>query len=107
VPQLFLLSHLIKHGETTYYSLSRDLPYNSKYILKVIKALEADSLIHREKVGNKKLINITSAGREMFKEINKERSSFFQAFNDSGITWEELINFYSVMEKINSTFLKK
>jgi len=106
-PQFFLLSCLHKLGETTYYSLSRQLPYSSKYILNLIKNLEENNLIERKKVGSKKIIKITAPGREMFKAVDKERIIFFKKINVSGISWRDLVTFYSVMEKMNEIFLKK
>ena len=103
-PEFFLLSCLNKLGETTYYSLSRQLPYSSKYILNLIKNLEKNNLIEREKTGNKKLIKITSQGREMFKEIDKERIKLFQKINDNGVSWKDMVTFYSVMERMNEIF---
>lgn len=106
-PEFFLLSCLSKLGETTYYSLSRQLPYSSKYILNIIKNLEKNNLIEREKAGNKKIIRITSPGREMFKAVDKERIKFFQKINANGISWKDMVTFYSVMERMNDIFQGK
>lgn len=103
-PEFFLLSCLNKLGETTYYSLSRQLPYSSKYILNLIKNLEKDSLIEREKTGNKKIIRITPLGMDMFQAVDKERVKFFQKINTHGISWKDMETFYSVMEKMNEIF---
>ena len=105
--QFFLLDCLNKLGETTYYSLSKQLPYNSKLILNLIKDLEKLNLIERTKVGNKKIIKITSPGKVMFEALGKEKNIFFQNLNDHDISWEELVIFYNVMEKVNKVFLKK
>ncbi len=106
-PEFFLLSCLHKLGETTYYSLSRQLPYNSKYILNLIKNLERNNLIERVKTGNKKIIRITPLGMEMFRAVDKERIKFFQKINANGVSWKDLVTFYSVMERMNDIFQGK
>ena len=85
----------------TYYSLSKELPYNSKYILRIIKELEDNKMIEREHRGRKKIILKTSFGEELLAAVNIKKKEIFEDFYKNDISLNELISFFSNMKKMN------
>lgn len=76
-------------------------------ISREIAALKKDGYVECEDTGKKRSYNaritLTEKGRELAEKITKE-AIYVQSMVDVGITAEELVGFYSTLEKLYSNF---
>lgn len=98
---IFFLFFIASMKETTYYELSRGLPYDPSYVSKTIKKLEELELIKREKRGNKKIIRVGERGIEILQSSGERRSVFLDIMEKRGVSSEELTSFFNTMGKIS------
>ena len=105
---IFWLSHLLYTTRgLTASELARGSMVDRSLISREIAALKKDGYVECEDTGKKRSYNaritLTDKGRELAERITKE-AIYVQSMVDVGITDEELVGFYSTLEKLYTNF---